>query len=100
MYARADKLDRIMKGFAPERPFLLCEYTHAMGNSNGGLSQYWDQLWANPRIAGYFVWDWMDQGLRQPIPEGKADFWGRKSFLPTVAGGKMPTAFTMIKTFA
>ena len=81
MYARANDLDRIIKGFGPERPFLLCEYTHAMGNSNGGLAQYWNQLWENPRIAGYFVWDWMDQGLRQPIPEGKSDFWGRKSFL-------------------
>ncbi|NCG09335.1 MAG: DUF4981 domain-containing protein, partial [Verrucomicrobia bacterium] len=81
MYARAGDLQKIMKRYGPERPFMLCEYTHAMGNSNGGLAHYWDQLWDNPRIAGYFVWDWMDQGLRQTIPNGQSDLWGRQTFL-------------------
>ena len=81
MYARAGDFERIMAHYGPERPFLLCEYTHAMGNSNGGLNYYWEQLWENPRIAGYFVWDWMDQGLRQAIPKDRTDAWGRKTFL-------------------
>lgn len=81
MYARAGDIQKIMKRYGPERPFMLCEYTHAMGNSNGGLAYYWDQLWDNPRIAGYFAWDWMDQGLRQTVPNGQSDLWGRQTFL-------------------
>ncbi|MEM9327097.1 MAG: glycoside hydrolase family 2 TIM barrel-domain containing protein [Bacteroidota bacterium] len=65
----------------PEKPLLLCEYTHAMGNSNGNLDAYWDEAWSNPRIAGMFVWDWMDQGLEQAVPYGKADPWGRGTFM-------------------
>lgn len=80
MYARAGMIDKILERYPDDRPFVLCEYTHAMGNSNGGLEYYWDQLWENPRIAGYFVWDWMDQGLRQAIPRGERDAWGRRSF--------------------
>ncbi|CAI8364429.1 MAG: Beta-galactosidase [Opitutia bacterium UBA7350] len=80
MYARAGHIDKILKKYPDERPFVLCEYTHAMGNSNGGLDHYWDQLWDNPRITGYFVWDWMDQGLRQAIPKGATDVWDRHTF--------------------
>ena len=53
----------------PGKPIILCEYTHAMGNSNGNLKEYWDDnIYINPRHQGAFVWDWMDQGIRQPIP--------------------------------
>ncbi|MCF7848755.1 MAG: hypothetical protein K9M45_07900, partial [Kiritimatiellales bacterium] len=62
----------------PGRPYLLCEYTHAMGNSNGNLSEYWDTIYASKRHHGAFVWDWMDQGLRVPVPDGKIDPLGRK----------------------
>lgn len=65
----------------PNKPLILCEYTHAMGNSNGNLDAYWDQVYANPRIAGLFVWDWMDQGIKQDIPFGMIDPWGRSSFI-------------------
>ncbi len=51
-------------------PFIACEYTHAMGNSNGNLKEYWDLIYAeNNNFAGAFVWDWVDQGLRLPVPE-------------------------------
>ena len=49
-------------------PLLLCEYTHAMGNSNGGLKEYWDIFYSVPNAQGAFVWDWVDQGIRQPVP--------------------------------
>jgi beta-galactosidase len=52
----------------PQTPLLLCEYTHAMGNSNGNLKAYWDLIYADNNFQGAFVWDWMDQGLTQPIP--------------------------------
>ena len=48
-----------------DRPLLLCEYSHAMGNSNGGLSEYWGAFVEEPALAGGFVWDWKDQGLRE-----------------------------------
>lgn len=50
-----------------DRPVILCEYTHAMGNSNGNLDRYYDMFWAEdkPRIQGGFVWDMIDQGLRK-----------------------------------
>ncbi len=79
MYLRSAEIERELDRW-PDKPLLICEYTHAMGNSNGNLSYYWDKLWANPRITGYFVWDWMDQGIKQPIPYGKIDPWGRSTF--------------------
>jgi len=53
------------------RPFIICEYTHAMGNSNGNLKEYWDVFYRDNHAQGGFVWDWMDQGLKQPIPESR-----------------------------
>ena len=46
-----------------ERPIALCEYTHAMGNSNGSLDLMWDQFYAHVHLQGGFIWDWVDQGL-------------------------------------
>lgn len=52
----------------PEMPLILCEYTHAMGNSNGGLKEYWDLFYSGKNMQGAYVWDWVDQGIRQPVP--------------------------------
>lgn len=52
----------------PARPLILCEYAHAMGNSVGNLSDYWDAIRAYPALQGGLIWDWVDQGLRRPIP--------------------------------
>lgn len=48
---------------ADDRPLIMCEYSHAMGNSNGSLSEYVDAFYAEPALGGGFVWDWRDQGL-------------------------------------
>ena len=53
------------------RPFILIEYTHAMGNSNGDVWSYWNQIYNMPYLQGGFVWDWVDQSLRQPIVENR-----------------------------
>jgi beta-galactosidase len=50
----------------PDRPFMLEEYAHAMGNSMGGLQEYWDVFNAYPNLIGGCIWDWVDQGLRKP----------------------------------
>jgi beta-galactosidase len=52
----------------PDMPLLLCEYSHAMGNSNGGLQEYWSLFYGGGNAQGAFVWDWVDQGLWQPVP--------------------------------
>ncbi|MFE0100284.1 glycoside hydrolase family 2 TIM barrel-domain containing protein [Streptomyces sp. NPDC059009] len=52
-------------------PFMLCEYTHAMGNSNGNLPEYWEIFEKYPNLHGGFVWDWVDQNIRRPIPGDK-----------------------------
>ena len=46
-----------------DRPLILCEYAHAMGNSVGNLRDYWDVIYAHPQLQGGFIWDWIDQGL-------------------------------------
>ena len=57
-----------------DRPLLLCEYSHAMGNSNGSLADYWDAFRAHPAICGAFVWDWIDQALAAVDDRGRP-FW-------------------------
>lgn len=52
----------------PEMPLILCEYTHAMGNSNGGLKEYWDIFYSGTNAQGAFVWDWVDQGIQLKVP--------------------------------
>ncbi|MET9217455.1 glycoside hydrolase family 2 TIM barrel-domain containing protein [Streptomyces sp. NPDC003300] len=51
-------------------PFLLCEYAHAMGNGPGGLRQYQELFESSPRLAGGFVWEWIDHGVAQRDEEG------------------------------
>lgn len=53
-----------------EKMVISCEYTHAMGNSNGGLKLFWDVAHSHPRIAGGFIWDWMDQGIEVTTDDG------------------------------
>ncbi|MEO9970251.1 MAG: glycoside hydrolase family 2 TIM barrel-domain containing protein [Hyphomonadaceae bacterium] len=57
-----------------ERPLILCEYSHAMGNSNGSLSEYVDAFFAEPALGGGFIWDWRDQGLAAKDEDGNF-FW-------------------------
>ena len=50
----------------PERPLIQCEYAHAMGNSMGGLKEYWDLIRKYPSYQGGFIWDFVDQALKWP----------------------------------
>ncbi|TRX59050.1 DUF4981 domain-containing protein [Fulvivirga sp. M361] len=58
------------------RPFIMCEYAHAMGNSVGNLADYWNLIESEPQLQGGFIWDWMDQGLLKDTPTGKDYFYG------------------------
>jgi beta-galactosidase len=53
-----------------------------MGNSNGNIKEYWEAIYADDRLAGGFVWDWQDQGIRQPVPNST----NGETSLPTAAG--------------
>ncbi|MEM6651516.1 MAG: glycoside hydrolase family 2 TIM barrel-domain containing protein [Pseudomonadota bacterium] len=57
-----------------DRPLILCEFSHAMGNSNGSISDYVDAFFDQPALAGGFVWDWRDQGLAEVDQDGQF-FW-------------------------
>ena len=70
MYPPIGELERLAAA-ADHRPVIMCEYSHAMGNSNGGLADYWDVIAAHHRLAGGFVWDWVDQGLARTEPDGR-----------------------------
>lgn len=56
------------------RPMILCEYTHAMGNSNGSLADYWAAFRSYPGLQGGYIWEWIDHGIRQTTPDG-ASYW-------------------------
>lgn len=45
------------------KPYFLCEYAHAMGNSPGNLGEYWDYIESSGRMIGGCIWDWVDQGV-------------------------------------
>lgn len=53
-----------------DRPFVLIEYSHAMGNSSGNLREYWDVINKHDVLAGGFIWDWVDQGLIEHDEDG------------------------------
>jgi beta-galactosidase len=54
-----------------DRPFVLIEYAHSMGNSTGNLSDYWDVINRYDILAGGFIWDWVDQGLLEHDADGQ-----------------------------
>lgn len=81
MYSHLDEVVLIGKGesnSAPEGyknvPFVLCEYAHAMGNGPGGLLEYWDAIYTYPRLAGGFIWEWVDHGIRRRTEDGREYF--------------------------
>lgn len=52
------------------RPLIMCEYSHAMGNSNGTLAEYWEAIESTPGLQGGFIWEWRDHGLVQRLADG------------------------------
>lgn len=91
MYPSVAECERILSGRGPDKgsydwalpdrrelppdnfsnkPFVLCEYVHAMGNGPGGVKEYWDLVWKHPRFCGAFVWEWKDHGVTAEAPGG------------------------------
>ena len=61
MYPRTTAVEYFGKNC--KKPFVLCEYAHAMGNSVGNLTEYWDIIDKYPNLIGGFIWDWVDQSI-------------------------------------
>ena len=67
MYYGYEGCDAYSKKDNP-RPLIQCEYAHAMGNSMGGFKEYWDLVRKYPKYQGGYIWDFVDQGLRDKSP--------------------------------
>ena len=74
MYASPKWCERYASKPESTKPLILCEYNHTMGNSGGGLMEYWDAVRRLPKFQGGFVWDFVDQGLRVTDEDGKTYF--------------------------
>jgi beta-galactosidase len=74
MYERIPEIVEYAETY-DDRPLIMCEYSHAMGNSNGNLKEYWDAFSRYERLQGGFIWDWVDQGLRRPVPGRPDEFY-------------------------
>ena len=84
MYPTIDLIAEWARTTDDERPLIMCEFSHAMGNSNGSLSDYWETIRGNRGLQGGFIWEWVDHGiLTGPRRSRHAD-------LRRAAGGARP----------
>ena len=71
MYHRIWDMERYAQRSDVTRPYIQCEYAHAMGNSVGNFQEYWDAIMKYPVLQGGFIWDWVDQGLQMFDEQGR-----------------------------
>lgn len=74
MYERIHDMVKFAESH-PDKPLIQCEYSHAMGNSNGNIMDYWKVIDQYEQLQGAFIWDWVDQGLTMHTDEG-VKYWG------------------------
>jgi beta-galactosidase len=70
MYPNISAIISYAKSKKADRPLIMCEYTHAMGNSNGTLAEYWDAIHTYKGLQGGFIWEMWDHGLDQTLEDG------------------------------
>ncbi len=75
MYPRVNDMKRYAADTSKKRPYIMCEYSHAMGNSNGNFQEYYDIIMNSNKMQGGFIWDWVDQGYKQTDASGNT-YWG------------------------
>lgn len=71
MYTDISLLEKLGSALGHQKPHLLCEYGHAMGNGPGSLKDYWELFYKYERLQGGFIWEWSDHGLRQFTKSGE-----------------------------
>lgn len=76
MYPEIAKIEAWAQSLAKDdpRPLIMCEYSHAMGNSNGSLADYFAAFDRHRGLQGGFIWEWVDHGLKQRTADGR-EFW-------------------------
>jgi beta-galactosidase len=93
MYPPVDFLEQWAETTEDDRPFIMCEYSHAMGNSSGSLSDYWAAIERHKGLQGGFIWDWVDQAIEAFDAKGKkywkygGDFGDEPSDLDFICNG-------------
>jgi beta-galactosidase len=70
MYPSIKAIVSHVKSGKQDRPLIMCEYSHAMGNSNGTLKEYWDAIHSLPGLQGGFIWEFWDHGIEQTLADG------------------------------
>ena len=70
MYPPISAIVAYATGGRQQHPLIMCEYSHAMGNSNGTLGEYWDAIESTHGLQGGFIWEWRDHGLEQRLADG------------------------------
>ncbi|AZQ32887.1 DUF4981 domain-containing protein [Streptomyces cyaneochromogenes] len=81
MYDSPSRVEQRAKDTADTRPYVMIEYAHAMGNSNGNLKKYWDLVRGYDVLQGGWIWDFVDQSLSWPVPP--------RTFLTEAGPGKL-----------
>ena len=74
MYPQISDIIAYAEDETNDRPFIMCEYAHAMGNSVGNLKEYWEAIEGYHGLQGGFIWDWIDQGLTK-VDENGTEYW-------------------------
>ncbi len=74
MYPSIGNMKKYAADTSKKRPFIMCEYAHAMGNGNGNFQEYFDIIRTSKHMQGGFIWDWVDQGIKTKDANGKT-FW-------------------------
>lgn len=74
MYPTAAQLEQMALNPMLDRPVMMCEYAHSMGNSTGGLNDYWKLIRTHAGLLGGHIWDWVEQGLVKKDAQGRA-YW-------------------------
>jgi len=70
MYPTINAIKEYAKSPKADRPLIMCEYSHAMGNSNGTLAEYWEVIESTRGLQGGFIWEMWDHGPVQTMPDG------------------------------
>ena len=70
MYPDISSIISYAKSKKAERPLIMCEYAHAMGNGSGTLSEYWQAIHSLKGLQGGFIWEMWDHGLNQRLEDG------------------------------
>ncbi|TLS46677.1 DUF4981 domain-containing protein [Streptomyces montanus] len=71
MYTSIDRIVAHATSGGQTKPLILCEYSHAMGNGNGSLADYWTAIESTPGLQGGFIWEFWDHGILQRLSDGR-----------------------------